>query len=342
LAGKQKKEKIKHMSREISLFADYHQRENSVTNYCGLMMKLIYEESPKRFEELLATLIQSDTDVPVGPIFSQQTKKENSVPDLAITQKSFSIFFENKLTDWFYSEQIGRHIKGFNDTTETKILFLLSNFDTDKFLEVRFEEDIKKAKSAGIILQPISYEDFVGALENVANTEEFKIYLDRNGLLPKWKYLLDVVNCSGTIHEVENYSYMCPDKGGAYSHRRAKYFGPYAQRGVRKIYEIDALVSIGKGLGEGHVKWKNQEIKNDELIKLAKSKIENWDYRIRENESVPLQVFLLRGGEETNFYKDLSGGMQQSKLYFWDIAKEVISLKDLAKKLNDKRWEDYR
>jgi hypothetical protein len=193
LAGKQKKEKIKHMSREISLFADYHQRENSVTNYCGLMMKLIYEESPKRFEELLATLIQSDTDVPVGPIFSQQTKKENSVPDLAITQKSFSIFFENKLTDWFYSEQIGRHIKGFNDTTETKILFLLSNFDTDKFLEVRFEEDIKKAKSAGIILQPISYEDFVGALENVANTdylnnllEEFKIYLDRNGLLPKW------------------------------------------------------------------------------------------------------------------------------------------------------------
>lgn len=59
------------MSREISLFADYHQKENSVTNYCGLMMKLIYEESPKRFEELLATLIQSDKDIPVGPIFSQ-------------------------------------------------------------------------------------------------------------------------------------------------------------------------------------------------------------------------------------------------------------------------------
>lgn len=336
------------MSREISLFADYHQRENSVTNYCGLMMKLIYEESPKRFEELLATLIQSDSDIPVGPIFSQQTKKEKSVPDLAITQKSFSIFFENKLTDWFYSNQIERHIEGFNDNTENKILFLLSNFDTDE-LEERFKAEIEKAKSDGVILQPISYEDFVGTIENVANTdylnnllEEFKIYLDRNGLLPKWKYLLDVVSCSGTMHEIENFSYMCPDKGGPYSHRRAKYFGPYAQKKVAKIYEIEAIVSIGRGLSEGHVKWKNQKIKNDELIKLAKSKIEKWNYRIRENESVPLQVFLLRGGEETNFYKDSSGGMQQSKLYFWDIAKEVESSKELAEKLNNERWEDYR
>lgn len=336
------------MSREISLFADYHQKENSVTNYCGLMMKLIYEESPNRFEELLATLIQSDTDVPVGPIFSQQTKKEKSVPDLAITQKSFSIFFENKLTDWFYSNQIERHIEGFNDNTETKILFLLSNFDTDE-LEERFTNEIEKAKNDKIILQPISYEDFVGALENVANTdylnnllEEFKIYLDRNGLLPKWRYLLDVVSCSGTMHEIENDSYMCPDKGGAYSHRRAKYFGPYAKKGVRKIYEIDALVSIGRELGEGYVKWKNRNIKNEELISLAKSKIEKWDYRIRENKSVPLQVFLLRDGVETNFFKDSSGGMIQSKKYFWDIAKEVKSSKELAKQLKDEKWEDYR
>lgn len=336
------------MSREISLFADYHQRENSVTNYCGLMMKLIYEETPKRFEELLATLIQSDIDIPVGPIFSQQTKKQKSVPDLAITQRSFSIFFENKLTDWFYSDQIERHIEGFNDSTETKILFLLSNFETSE-LEERFKAQIEDAKKNGIVLQPISYEDFIGALENVASTEylgnileEFKIYLDRNDLLPKWKYLLDVVNCSGTMHEIEDFSYMCPDKGGAYSHRRAKFFGPYSQKKVSKIYEIDAVVSIGRDLGEGVVKWKNRKIKNEELIKLAKSKIEKWDYRIRENEGIPIQVFLLKGGEETNFYKDSSGGMQQSKLYFWDIAKEITSSKQLANKLKDKKWEDYK
>ncbi|MCB9266515.1 MAG: hypothetical protein H6558_15935 [Lewinellaceae bacterium] len=336
------------MSREISLFTDYHQRENSVTNYCGLVMKLIYEESPKRFEELLATLIQSDVDIPVGPIFTQQTKKQSSVPDLAITQSPFSIFFENKLADWFYSDQIERHIEGFNNSTETKILFLLSNFEEDNLHE-RFQEEIGKAKKSGIILQPISYEDFIGALENIATSEylnnileEFKIYLDRNDLLPKWKYLLDVVNCSGTLHEVENFSYMCPDKGGAYSHRRAKYFGPYSQKKVSRIYEIDAVVSIGRELGEGVVKWKNRKIKDEELIRLAKTKIQKWDYRIRENEGIPIQVFLLRGGEETNFFKESSGGMQQSKLYFWEIAKGIHSSSELATTLRGRRWEDFK
>lgn len=336
------------MSREISLFNDYQKKENSVTNYCGLIMKLVYEESPKGFEELIATLIQNDADVPVGPIFSQQVKMEESVPDLAITQKSFAIFFENKLTDWFYSDQIGRHISGFSSSTTTKVLFLLSNFETDE-LQERFKGEIEKARAKDIIIQPISYEDFVGALDNVANTEylrkmleEFKLYLDKNGLLPKWKYLLDVVNCSGTLHEIRNLSYMCPDKRGAYSHRRAKYFGPYSQKSVANVYEIDALVSIGRSLSEGIVKWKNRKISNDELVRLAKSKIEKWDYRIEENREVPLQVFLLRGGEETNFYKDSPGGMQQSKLYFWGIAEGVNSSRELALKLQGLRWEDFR
>src|SRR5690554_493267 len=117
------------MGREISLFADYHQKENSLTNYCGLLMKMLYEDSPKKFEELLATLLKTDTNIIVGPTFTQQTKTVKSIPDLAITQKSFSVFFETKTTDWFYEDQINRHIAGFNQTADDKILFLLSNLD---------------------------------------------------------------------------------------------------------------------------------------------------------------------------------------------------------------------
>lgn len=337
------------MSREISLFTDYRQKENSVTNYCGLIMKLVYEDSPKKFEELLATLIQSEVNLTIGPIFTQQTKKQKSIPDLAITQRSFSIFFENKLKDWFYPDQIIRHMDSFSNDKETKILFLLSNFDIDA-LDDRFSEENEWAKRNQIILQPINYEDFVGALENVISgeylkniLEEFKIYLDRNDLLPKWKYLLDVVNCPGTIHEVDNFSYICPDKGGAYSHRRAKFFGPYSQKKVSKIYTIDALVSIGRDLEGGTVKWTNLPKKNDKkLIELAKDKIKKWDYRVKENEHTPLQVFLLSGGETTNFFKDSSGGMQQSKMYFWDIAKGIESSSELAEKLSGEKWKDYR
>ncbi len=335
------------MGREISLFADYHQQENSLTNYCGLLMKMLYEDSPRKFEELLATLLKTDTNIIVGPTFTQQSKKEDSIPDLAITQKSFSVFFETKTSDWFYEDQINRHIAGFNQTDGDKILFLLSNFENDN-LEEQFKKDIKNAKKKKIILQPITFEEMIGSLEQVCNTEylknlldEFKIYLDRNSRLPKWKYLLDVVSCSGTLEEINEGVYMCPDTGGAYSHRRAKYFGPYASKKVSAIYEINAIVVIGKNLSDAKIKWKISGLKDEVLIKQAKQKLRNWQWRIDENKSVPMQVFLLDNKHETNFIKETSGGMLQSKKYFWDIAMDCKNSQELAEKLRDKNWGDF-
>lgn len=335
------------MGREISLFADYHQKENSLTNYCGLLMKMLYEDSPRKFEELLATLLKTDTNIIIGPTFTQQTKTVKSIPDLAITQKSFSVFFETKTTDWFYEDQINRHIAGFNLTADDKILFLLSNFENDN-LEEQFAKEIKEAKKHKIILQPLTFEDFVGSLEQVCNSEylrnlldEFKLYLDRNGNLPKWKYLLDVVSCSGTLAEIEQGVYMCPDTGGAYSHRRAKYFGPYSSKKVSDIFEINAIVVIEKNLGEAKIKWKSKNIKDETLIEQAREKLQNWQWRIDENKSVPLQVFLLDNRQETNFIKETSGGMLQSKKYFWDIATDCKNSQELAEKLRDKNWGDY-
>jgi len=310
-------------------------------------MKMLYEDSPRKFEELLATLLKTDTNIIVGPTFTQQTKTVKSIPDLAITQKSFSVFFETKTTDWFYEDQINRHIAGFNQTADDKILFLLSNFENDN-LEEQFAKEINEAKKHKIILQPLTFEDFVGSLEQVCNSEylknlldEFKLYLDRNGRLPKWKYLLDVVNCSGTLEEIEQGVYMCPDTGGAYSHRRAKYFGPYSSKKVADIFEINAIVVIEKNLGEAKIKWKNKNIKDETLIEQAKQKLQNWQWRIDENKSVPLQVFLLDNRQETNFVKETSGGMLQSKKYFWDIATDCENSQELAEKLRDKNWGDY-
>lgn len=335
------------MGREISLFADYHQKENSLTNYCGLLMKMLYEDSPRKFEELLATLVKTDTNIIVGPTFTQQTKTVKSIPDLAITQKSFSVFFETKTTDWFYEDQINRHIAGFKQTADDKILFLLSNFENDN-LDEQFQEEITEAKKNKIILQPLSFEDFVGSLEQVCNTEylknlldEFKIYLDRNGRLPKWKYLLDVVSCSGTLEEIKQGVYMCPDTGGAYSHRRAKYFGAYASKKVAEVFEITAIVVVEKNLSDAKIKWKNETIKDDILIEQAKQKLQTWQWRIDENKSVPLQVFLLSNRAETNFIKKTSGGMLQSKKYFWDIAIDCKNSQELADKLKDKNWGNY-
>lgn len=310
-------------------------------------MKMLYEDSPRRFEELLATLLKTDTDIIVGPTFSQQTKAKSSIPDLAITQKSFSIVFETKTSNWFYDDQINKHIAGFDDSSEDKVLFLLSNFESDN-PEEQFENIIVEAKKYKIILKPLTFEDFVGSFERVCNSEylknlldEFKIYLDRNELLPKWRYLLDVVSCSGTLQEIEENVYMCPDAGGAYSHRRAKYLGAYASKKVSDIFEVKAIVVIETNLGDGKVKWSNDNSSKEVLIEQAREKIGLWQFRIEENKSIPLQVFLLDNRQKTNFIKETSGGMLQSKKYFWDIAIDCNNSKELADKLRDRNWGDF-
>jgi hypothetical protein len=107
-------------------------------------MKVLYEENPKSFEEVLISLLPSRTELLIGPSFSQQTKQKDRVPDLAIIQRSLSVFFETKLTNWFYEEQTSGHIAGFNLRAQDKILFLLSNFEADE-PETGFAEQIEKA-----------------------------------------------------------------------------------------------------------------------------------------------------------------------------------------------------
>src|SRR5690606_6574738 len=284
--------------RDISLFTDYHQKENSLTNYCGLIMKLLYEESPKRFQEFITTVLDGKADLLIGPTFKQQVKSEESIPDLSIIQKSFSIFFETKRTNWFYNDQLIRHIEGFDKNAELKILFLLSDFEEDNISE-QIHESEKIAKAQEVIIQPIGFETFVDTLEIVCNSEylsniveEFKTYLDRNNYLPKWKYLLDIVSCSGTIEEIKKGVYMCPNTRGPYSHRRDKYFGPYLQKAVRTIHEIRALVIAERNLERATVKWNNSNEDSEILQKEAIEKIKMWQWRVEENKATDLQVFL--------------------------------------------------
>ena len=47
-----------------------------------------------------------------------------------------------------------------------------------------------------------------------------------------WEHLLDVVNCSRSMGRIGKGVYTCPDTGGNYMHRRAKYLGAYQDKSV--------------------------------------------------------------------------------------------------------------
>lgn len=334
------------MPKPLSLFPTYKKNEDRISNYCGLLMRMVYEERPAAFEELLSNILdlhKSDSFY-VGPRFIQQELIGGSVVDLAIRQSSFRLAIETKLYDWFHSDQLERHLEGFKSTTENTALLLLSNFETDDYRDLtRFPKVVQLAEKNNIQLSVLSFEDFITLLEALdlsptltSTLEEFKGFLDTMGLLPAWKYLLDVVNCATMSHEVEAGAYMCPDTGGAYSHRRAKWFGMYGQKRVSRIYHIDAVVSLTAE--DGYVKWKNIEESEDMLLGRARTHISHEQWRVDRLAEEATQVFLLSDGVDTNFIKSSSGGMIGSKKYFWGAALPGDTTAILAERLDGQTW----
>lgn len=64
----------------------------------------------------------------------------DSVPDATITQDSFKIVVETKMSDWFYSEQLMKHLEAFNDDRH-KVLMIL---DSEHMKKVK-KENLKNS-----------------------------------------------------------------------------------------------------------------------------------------------------------------------------------------------------
>jgi len=348
------------MGREISLFSDYHQLENRLTNYCGLMLKLVYEESPTVLEEVLSTLLKDDAKAIVGPRFSQQEKASKSIPDLTISQKAFTIFVETKIGDWFYKDQIDRHKEGIKVHCGEKILILLSNAESDH--STKLGKAKKEAKKQGIKLIKVSLEELVNAIEeNVKEfpkltsiVSEFREFLDRQSLLPTWKYRLTVVNCGRSLYTFEDRYYDCPDTGKSYSHQRARFLGPYAMKKVDQIYEIQAVVALpmsAQGPDDVEMRYFNVRAGSNALDKKLELDYKKRAWALVQKDSElkkelttqwGMQIFLLGDPCKTDFVKDSSGGMMGSKQYFQDIAHDCKTAEDLARKLNGKVWSKFK
>lgn len=157
-----------------------------------------------------------------------------------------------------------------------------------------------------------------------------------------WIYLLDVVNCGRSFERVcRMNAYTCPDTGGPYRHRRARYFGAYAEKKVGMIFEIRAVVEIWRNATGAKIKWSNVETEKSGLIEEAKRVFHSIPHLAEEIKQHGIQVFLLDNGSKTNFIKSTPGGMFSSKHYFENIAKGCADSTGLAARLNNKTWEQF-
>lgn len=352
---------------EISLFPTppSKQKENFVTNYCGLMLKLIYENNPVRFEKLISQITSEDNQgVSVLPQFEQQKKADMSIPDMQIIQRGYALYFETKITgDSFKIEQIEKHIEGIrkNEPTDSaKVLFLLANYQNneesleDIFGNKEAQRLRKLAEAHKISLIMLSFENFLEEVKKaVAGSylekigEEFEYFLSKEDLLPRWKYLLDVVNCGKTIGEFARGYYVCPAEGSAYHHKKAKYLGGYNSKKVAYVAEVAAMAVVGYENGKYDVEkiWNDKKLSDEEITKRAIEGLELDSERIEYvKKGNSLQIFILADVVECNFQKDTSGGMFGSKVYFEldkCLKKDFANTQELAEFLNSKKWSDF-
>jgi hypothetical protein len=334
------------MGKTISLFSGYSQKENRTTNYCLLALKMIYEENPKFLAEILSGLIGYDMSEDVGVKFRQQERRQSSVPDGLISQKSFTVYIETKNFDWFYDEQLENHLRALNDEVPgLKVLIALGNFESDTKERLKTIKELCEKKYRNkIIFSAVSFEDYINAIElnnlskNVSDAvKDLRTYLDEESLLPSWQNWLDVVNCAGLPEDVlEGHVYMCPAEGGAYSHSRCKYFGMYRQKKVEKLAVIKAVIDV-ESQKQAKLLWKNVRHKTKALLEDAIGSV----MELRPGE-FPTRVFLLDELYDTRFIKDTPGGMLGSKRYFNVSHFNVEDAKELAEMLIDKNWSDLK
>jgi len=330
------------MGKEISLFSGYSQQENRTTNYCLLILKMLYEENPKFLAEVLSLLIGENIGHYIGVKFRQQEKRKYSIPDGLILQKACTIYMETKNYDWFYDAQLKRHLQALNaESVGIKILIALGKFESTENRFERIKSICKEKYRDSIFFAQLSFEDFIQALEGLEQLpknlsdpiSDFRDYLNEHQLLTTWVRWLDVVNCAVLPEEVlEGNVYICPAEGGSYTHSRCKYFGMYRNKCVEGIALIEAIIDL---LSEDRqkLKWKNVKTSEEELIDRAR-KMHN-KYRLGK---YPLRVFVVGEMHKTNFFKDTKYGMWGTKKYFDVSSLNPESASDLAKKLDGIPW----
>jgi len=337
--------------RPITLFSGYDQKENRVTNYAILLLRMLYQESPAYLAEALADLTGRDLDEiegTVGVQFRQQDRREASVPDAVVFQRPFTLFVETKNTDWFTDDQLGRHLAALADSGDgLKVLVALSRFDN--LAENRFEhiQTLCETEYDGdVAFAPVSFEQFAEAVRRpglpkrlAVSIDEFESFLDEAGLLPRWPRQLDVCNCGQAFHEqAEHGVYLCPATGGAYSHQRSRYFGAYKDKAVRLVGEIEAVVDLDVGEAGASVYYANVSTPEAELVARAREK----RAATRPDADYPMRVFLLGNLHETAFEKRTPGGMMGSKQYFDVGGLDPEGPFDLAQKLRGLAWSDLQ
>lgn len=245
---------------KIHYFQRYHVKENVATANTMLLLSRLYQYSPDKFFRFLKA--ESDA-FELEVAFNLQEKSKSSVPDATITQESFKIVVETKLSDQFYTTQLMNHLEAFSGEKYKRLLTLASvpmAEDKKKDVEAKIAKHNKTSgEKYGVVHVNMTFEELASTVQDVLDDRDYEMqavlddYVDyccHDDLIVEqdsWKYLR--MRLCGTTFDFNKQSGLYYDKA-EHGFRPHDYLGLYKDKSIQAIGEICARIVAWEESGE--------------------------------------------------------------------------------------------
>ena len=159
---------------KIHYFQRYHSKENVATGNTMLLLSRSHSYSTDKFFKLLKSEFMLDRCEP-EVVFELQKMGPKSVADAVIKQDSFQIVVETKLTDWFHSDQLMKHLEVFGDE-KNKVLMTIAAEPMEPNKLKKFEEGLRAYNEKQ--LYPVlhvntTFDSLAKAVESVIDDRDY-------------------------------------------------------------------------------------------------------------------------------------------------------------------------
>ena len=335
---------------KIHYFQRYHEKENVATANTMLLLSRLYQYSSDKFFRLLKSVFFGDSFEP-ELTFKLQEKCVDSVPDAVIAQESFKIVVETKMSDWFYTDQLMRHLKSFSDERYKVLLTLAPEYmasEKKAALETQLEE-YNKVLPYPVRHINMTFEALVDGIREVIDDRDYEMqdvltdYLDycyRDSLIPVsdgWKYLR--VQLAGTTFDFnlrENLYYDSVDRG----FRAHDYLGLYKEKSVRAIGKIQAVITAVRN-DQGELEYHAERGMITEAYKAAIARAiedgKQYSYDLNAE-----RYFFVEKFYATDFRKITPRAPMGSRIFdlteILDTTEKLPEPDQLARMLSQKTW----
>lgn len=297
---------------KIHYFQRYHAKENVATANTMLLLSRLYSYSSDKFFRFLKSEFFSDSFEP-EIVFTLQEKSVESIPDATITQESFKIVVETKMSDWFHSDQLMRHLGSFRDE-KYKVMITLAPEMMAKNKKAIFEQQLKEyndTQTHPVIHINTTFEALANAIQESIDDRDYEMqevlddylnYCYNDGLIAvsdAWKYMR--MQLAGTTFDFNISQDMYYDNAER-GFRPHDYLGLYRNKSVRAIGKVCARITAVETEDGMQYKAEYGELTEERKQKILRA-IENGSEHGYDLRTIRHRYFFVEKFYETDFKK---------------------------------------